>query len=67
MDIVQLKQGLRYTNTFAEGKHNIPREGSPGGGNGRGFKGDPMGERPERSPGPPQVRRDIARIVSIIK
>ena len=31
---------------FAEGKHIIPREGSPGGGNGRGFKGDPMGEQP---------------------
>ncbi len=38
-----LKQGLLHINKFAVGKHNIPREGSPGGGNGRGFKGDPMG------------------------
>ena len=29
--------------------------------------GRQVGERPERSPGPPQVRRDIVRIVSIIK
>ena len=40
---------------FAEGKHIIPREGSPGGGNGRGFKGDPMGERAKRSPGVPFI------------
>ena len=38
---------------FAAGKHIIPREGSTGGGNGRGFKGDPMGERAKRSPGVP--------------
>ncbi|EEI86414.1 hypothetical protein HMPREF0072_1048 [Anaerococcus lactolyticus ATCC 51172] len=41
-----LKQGLCYTNTFAEDKLLVPREWSPGGGNGRGFKGDPMREHP---------------------
>ena len=34
-----LKQGFLHTNKFAAGKLLVPREGSPGGGNGRGLRG----------------------------
>ncbi|WP_299035230.1 hypothetical protein, partial [uncultured Anaerococcus sp.] len=60
-----LKQGLLHTKWFAVGKHIFPREGSPGGGNGRGFKGDPIVGTCETFPRGPPYYEDltVSRII----
>ena len=66
LDIVQLKRGHLYINSLPKANSLSPVRGRPEGVAEWGL-GRKVGERPERSPGPTQVRRDIVRIVALLK